>query len=86
MKDNVTPAPAKIGALDVELFSRNVARMVEDGGKALAAYMRARDHGQIQHGLSDEMTDMVKTLGEVAEYWLADPQRALELQSRLGKA
>ena len=32
------------------------------------------------------MTEVVKTLGQVAEYWLADPQRTLELQSRLGKA
>jgi polyhydroxyalkanoate synthase len=86
MKDNVTPAPAKIGVVDVELFAKNLARMVEDGGKALAAYLRPREEGQIQHGLSDEMTDMVKTLGEVAEYWLADPQRAVELQSRLGRA
>ncbi len=28
---------------------------------------------------------MVKTLGQVAEYWLADPQRTFELQSALGK-
>src|SRR5262249_40596857 len=28
----------------------------------------------------------VKTLGAVAEYWLSDPQRAIELQTRLGKA
>jgi polyhydroxyalkanoate synthase len=28
----------------------------------------------------------VKTLGQVAEYWLADPKRAIELQTRLGKA
>jgi polyhydroxyalkanoate synthase len=86
MKDNVAPAPAKIGVVDVELFAKNLARMIEDGGKALAAYLRPRQEGEIRHGLSDEMTDMVKTLGEVAEYWLADPQRAVELQSRLGKA
>jgi polyhydroxyalkanoate synthase len=85
MKDNVTPAPAQLGAVDIELFAKNLARMIEDGGRALAAYMRPREQGQIQ-GLSDEMTDMIKTLGDVAEYWLADPQRAVELQSRLGKA
>jgi poly[(R)-3-hydroxyalkanoate] polymerase subunit PhaC len=84
MKDNV--APAKIGAVDVEAFSKNLARMVEEGGKALAAYLRPREEGQIQTGLSDEITDMVKTLGEVVGYWLADPSRAVELQSRLGKA
>ena len=39
MKDNV--APAKIGAVDVEAFSQNIARMVEEGGKALAAYLQA---------------------------------------------
>ena len=59
--------------------------MVEEGGKALAAYLKPREEGRVddQH---DEITDMVKTLGQVAEYWLADPQRALELQTRLGKA
>ena len=28
----------------------------------------------------------MKTLGQVTEYWLADPQRAVELQARRGKA
>ena len=36
--------------------------------------------------LAEEMTEVVKTLGHVAEYWLADPQRTVELQTRLGKA
>jgi polyhydroxyalkanoate synthase subunit PhaC len=86
MKDKVPPAPARIGAVDVEAFSKNLARMVEEGGKALAAYLKPREEGKIEPGLSDEMTDMVKTFGEVAEYWLSDPARAVELQSRLGRA
>ena len=36
--------------------------------------------------MADEVAEVVKTLGHVAEYWLADPQRAVELQTRLGKA
>ena len=36
--------------------------------------------------MSDEVADAVKTLGKVAEYWLADPSRAIELQSSLGRA
>ena len=67
MKDNVAPAPVKVGAVDVEAFAKNLARMVEEGGKALAAYLKPREEGQIEPGLSDEMTDMVKTFGEVAE-------------------
>ncbi|HLA20689.1 MAG TPA: class I poly(R)-hydroxyalkanoic acid synthase, partial [Pseudolabrys sp.] len=31
-------------------------------------------------------TDVVKTVGQVAEYWLSDPQRAVELQTSLGRA
>jgi polyhydroxyalkanoate synthase len=86
MKDNVSPTPGVSGAVDIEAFAGNLARMVEQGGKALAAYMKPREEGQVQPGLSDEMTDMIKTLGEVANYWLSDPSRAVELQSELGRA
>jgi poly[(R)-3-hydroxyalkanoate] polymerase subunit PhaC len=84
--NKATPTPAKIGAVDIEAFAKNLARMVEQGGKALAAYMKPREEGRIEPGVSDEINDMVKTLGEVAGYWLADPNRAVELQSRLGRA
>ncbi len=86
MKDNAAPAPVKVGAVDIEAFAKNLARMVEEGGKALAAYMKPREEGQVQAGLSDEINDMVKTLGEVGSYWLSDPSRAVELQSQLGRA
>jgi polyhydroxyalkanoate synthase len=86
MNDRLSERPGKVGAVDVEAFARNLARMVEEGGKALAAYLKPRESGELEAGLSDQTTDMVKTLGEVAEYWLADPQRAVELQARLGKA
>jgi polyhydroxyalkanoate synthase len=86
MKDDVKPGPVETGALDIEALAKNVARLVEEGGKALAAYLKPREEGAVRPGLSDEVTDVVKTLGEVAEYWLSDPQRAVELQTRLGKA
>ena len=86
MNDNVAPAPVKVGAVDIEAFTKNLARMVEEGGKALAAYMKPREEGQIEAGPSDEVNDMVKTLVELLNYWLSDPNRAVELQSRLGRA
>jgi polyhydroxyalkanoate synthase len=73
------------GSPDVEELARNVARMVEEGGKALAAYLRPREDRQVDDQYA-EITDVVKTLGQVADYWLRDPQRALQLQSGLGKA
>jgi polyhydroxyalkanoate synthase len=86
MKENVSPAPAKIGSVDIEAFARNVARVVEEGGRALAAYLKPREEGQVEHGLSDEIAGMVRTLGEVAEYWLSDPRRTADLQTRLGRS
>src|SRR5262245_10171927 len=92
MKQDVKPAPVDKGgpaearSLDVEAFTKNLARVVEQGGKALAAYLKPRETGEARGGLSDEVTDVIKTLGEVLEYWLSDPQRAVELQTRLGKA
>src|SRR5436853_2229871 len=59
--------------------------MVEEGGRALAAYLKPREEGRVEEQQA-EVTDVVKTFGKVAEYWFADPQRALELQSSLGKS
>ncbi len=69
--------------LDLEELAKNLARMIEQGGKALAAYMKPREQGRIE-GEHAEFIDVVKTLGQVAQYWLQDPQRAVELQMALG--
>jgi polyhydroxyalkanoate synthase len=76
----------KIGSVDVEEFSRNLARLIEEGGRALAAYLKPREEGRNSNALAEEVGEVVKTLGQVAEYWLEDPQRALEVQARLGRA
>lgn len=78
--------PVKVGGVDVEVFARNLARMIEESGKAIAAYMKPREQGKFKDELSEDVTDVVKTVGQVAEYWLSDPQRALELQTSLGRA
>jgi polyhydroxyalkanoate synthase subunit PhaC len=80
-----TPSEPWTGkSTDLEALAKNLARMVEQGGKALAAYLKPREEGR-KEADNAEFIDMVKTLGHVAEYWLADPQRALEIQSALGK-
>src|ERR1700741_1634191 len=71
-------------ATDWEELANNLARMIEQGGKALAAYLKPREEGRKETDHA-EFIDMVRTLGQVAEYWLTDPQRAFELQSSLGK-
>ena len=59
--------------------------MIEQGGKALAAYMKPREQGHIE-GEHAEFVDAVKALGQVAQYWLQDPQRAAMLQMQLGSS
>ena len=84
-KDPGKEAP-KIGSVEIEAFAHNVARLVEEGGKTLAAYMKPREEGKIKSETAEEITDVVKTVGHVAEYWLSDPKRAIELQASLGRA
>ena len=64
------------GNVDIEALARNAARMIEEGGKALAAYIKPREDGKLQDQNAEGITDVVRTLGHVLEYWLADPQRA----------
>ncbi len=79
-------APAKPPSIDYERMGRNLARMIEEGGKALAAYMKPREEGKIKTEFADDLADMVKSVGQVTEYWLADPQRSLELQTSLARS
>src|SRR5689334_1961204 len=81
-----TKEPAPPGSVDIEALSRNIARLIEEGGKALAAYLKPREEGKIKGELAQDLSEVIGTLSKVADYWLSDPQRALELQSRLGAA
>jgi polyhydroxyalkanoate synthase subunit PhaC len=81
-----TPSPTPSPAVNIEALSRNLARLIEEGGKTLAAYMKPREQGQVKDEVNEDLVDIVRTLGQVLEYWLADPQRTTELQAGLGAA
>jgi len=85
MNDKGPGDVGQIRAVDIEAFARNAARLIEEGGKALAAYLKPREEGQVKSDLPDEVTEVVKTLGQVLEYWLSDPQRAFEFQTGLAR-
>ena len=71
------------GIKDPEAFAHNLARVMEGAGKALAAYIEPREEGRAPTGFTDNIVDMIKTLGRVGEYWMSEPQRAFEAQTRL---
>lgn len=68
---------------DPEKFALNIARAIEEAGKAAAAWAAPREQGEIRDVMSEPVTDMVKTFSKLSEYWLSDPARALEAQTRL---
>jgi polyhydroxyalkanoate synthase subunit PhaC len=70
---------------DTEAFAMNIARAMESGGRALAAYLKPRETGELKDKSSDEMTEVVKTLTTVAEYWLSDNERSSDLQTKMAK-
>ena len=66
--DKPTRNQAKIGAVDIETFAHNLALLVEEGGKALSAYLKPREEGKIKGDFADEVADAVKSIGQIAEY------------------
>ncbi len=68
---------------DPEAVALNLARALENLGKAASAWLAPRERGEKIDTLADPVTDMIKTLSKVSEYWLSDPNRALEAQTLL---
>ena len=68
---------------DPERFALNLARMVEQAGKAAAAWAEPREKGEVRDTVAEPVADMVKTFSKLTEYWLSDPKRALDAQTRL---
>src|SRR5262245_23049748 len=68
---------------DPEKLAVNLARMVEAAGKAAAAWAAPRERGERHDVVAEPVADMVKTFSKLSEYWLSDPGRALEAQTRL---
>jgi hypothetical protein len=63
--------------VDIELFAHNLARLIEEGGKVLSVYLKPREEGKVDDGISDQVTEAIKSVGRVAGYWLADPSTTL---------
>lgn len=74
---------AEAAAPDFDQFAQNMSRLVEEYGKVTAAYLKPIERGEAKTGQADEASDMVKTLGRVAERWVNDPAKIIEAQASL---
>ena len=70
---------------DPEAFAMNIAKAMENSGRALAAYLKPRESGELKDNPPSEIAEVIKTLTAVAEYWLTDNARSSDLQTRIAK-
>ncbi|WP_363346663.1 class I poly(R)-hydroxyalkanoic acid synthase [Methylocystis echinoides] len=77
------PIPTPLTAVDFEAMAENMAQLVDQGRKALAAAIGNVEAGGPRSELAANVADATKTLGVVAEYWLAKPERAAVAQAEL---
>jgi polyhydroxyalkanoate synthase len=70
---------------DPEAFAFNIAKAMENSGRALAAYLKPLECGEVQDKPPNEIAEVVKTFSTVAEYWLTDNARSSDLQTRIAK-
>ena len=68
---------------DPAALAVNLARALEHVGQAASDWLGARERGDVVDPAADPVTDLVKTLSEVVQYWVSDPKRSLEAQSLL---
>jgi polyhydroxyalkanoate synthase len=66
-----------------EALTVNLARSLENLGKAASEWLKPREAGQKVDYINEPVTDMVRTLSKVTEYWMTDPQRSLQAQTLL---
>ena len=68
-----------------EALASNTARLMEELGHATAASLKPIEEGRSKAGISDEVSDVMKTLGQVVENIASDPQRLVMAQTALTK-
>ncbi len=83
---DVTPEVQSENKFNAEAFAMNIAKAMESGGQALAAYLKPAASGDVPEKPPGELTELIKTFSAVAGYWLSDPDRANDIQTRIGKA
>lgn len=72
---------------DPEAFARNMIRLVEEGGKALADVLKKQGGQQASGGgLSSELTEATRLMGDIGQRWMAEPQKLAEVQGELMKS
>jgi polyhydroxyalkanoate synthase len=77
MQTDAFRGPAGLDGPALEEFAKNLARLVEESGKAWAASLRRLEQGEIRTEPPEEVVDLVRVLGELAQRWVSDPVKSV---------
>ncbi|HKD58404.1 MAG TPA: class I poly(R)-hydroxyalkanoic acid synthase [Hyphomicrobiaceae bacterium] len=85
--DTTKPVPAEFDfaqyrIANPEEFSRNMLKLMEEGGRVLSGLLE-RSNGNGPYSFSSEITEATKLFSEVAQHWLADPGKVSATQGAL---
>ena len=64
-------------------FARNLLRLIEDGGKFVAALMERANPQSAQCTPAPDLTDTTKTLADLGQAWMSDPAKLAQAQGEL---
>lgn len=78
----IDPALKQI-AEESDQYAQNLGRILEEAGNAFSAYLDGNKTSEVDPISTQEATDVFKTLSSVAEYWMKDPQKAMQAQTNL---
>ncbi|WP_374730660.1 PHA/PHB synthase family protein [Aliirhizobium terrae] len=69
---------------DPQSLTMNVARAMENLGRAASEWLQPRERGEIEaDAFSAPIGDFIRTMSALTEYWMSDPKRTLEAQTLL---
>ncbi|WP_159951299.1 class I poly(R)-hydroxyalkanoic acid synthase [Rhizobium sp. 18065] len=68
---------------DPQALAINAAKALENLGKAASSWLAPRERGEIVDPVAEPVSELIKTMSKLAEYWMSDPKRTLEAQTHL---
>ena len=66
-----------------EEFSRNMLKLMEEGGKVLAGFLERTNGNAGPFSMASDTTEALKLFSEIAQHWLADPSKVSASQGAL---
>jgi polyhydroxyalkanoate synthase len=83
MTDSAAKDTTSFRIKNPEEFARNMLRLVEEGGRAMAGLIERADGKVSPYSAASEVTEAAKTAADIARVWMTDPAKLAEAQGTL---